>query len=179
MGGAGRGRRLHTARADELDVASGSNTVISRQEQAAVSADLHGAAEEVRRRDPGGLVTVREVAAVVGERLEPVLVGGTFAAMPSGDDLARALGHDPATDTGFVERFRRPDARFLDELRDSNGSTSDAKAATDLLRGLADLRVLIVGKDGGRHVSPNHPTYVVGRAQDGAVVGFKTGVIWT
>ncbi len=259
-----RAQVIRTAREDELDVAAGSNTVISRREQEGLAADLHDAAEEVRRRDPGGLVTVSEVAAVVGERfdaavaavnqprgtgkpllsreevknlaereyfvgkraqsaielltnppllsshdlpgdevhaklrailpsltfdgllgseggepMEPVLVAGRYSAMPAGDELARALGHDPTTDKGFVERFRKPDASFLDELSDSNGGTPEAKQAIDLLRGLAELRVLIVGKDGGRDVSPNHPTYLVGLAKDGAVVGFKTGVIWT
>lgn len=259
-----RAQVIRTAREDELAVAAGSNTIVSKKEQEVLAYDLREAADEVRRRDPKGRVTVDEVAGVLAERfdaavgdvnqakgsgkvwlskeerqnlvdrdyevgqratraidlllnppsssshalpgadvnarltdlvpslyldgllgseggepLEPVHLPGPFARMPSGDELARALGHDPTTEQGYVERFRAPEAGFLDELESSNGSTPEAREAMDLLRGLSDLRLLIVGKDGGVDVDANHPTYVVGRAADGSVVGVKTGVIWT
>ena len=114
-----------------------------------------------------------------GEPLEPVLLPGPFSRMPTGEALARGFRHDITKDAGAVERYRAPEAGFLDELEESNGSTPEAKEAIDLLRGLKDLRVLIIGKDGAPGVDANHPTYIVGRAVDGSVVGVKTGVIWT
>lgn len=261
-----RTQALATARNDELRVASGSNTLISRVEQAALGADLHEAAEEARRRNPGRAPDVDAVLAIVAERVDAAiasvnqasgsgkaflskaevanlvarepLIGGrvqravdllvnapapipttrlTSVAVetqlrahtgsmffdgllgseggepidvvriatrlpstpPTANDLAIALGHDPSTDLGFVERYRKPEASLLHDIQTSNGDTPDAKKVVELLRGLAELRVLIVGKDGAPGVPANHPTYIVGVAADGQVVGIKTGVIWT
>lgn len=259
-----RAQVIRSAREDEIAVAAGSNTVVSKKEQELLSYDLREAADEVRRRDPSGRVTVSEVADVLAERfdaavadvnqpsgsgkvwlsreerqnlidrdyeigqrttraidlllnpppvvdqpgsgsdvklrldvmvrslyldgllgseggepIEAVYLPGPFARMPAADELAKALGHDPTTDQGYVERFRVPEAGFLDELEASNGATPEARETVRLLRGLRDLRLMIVGKDGGVDVDANHPTYVVGRAADGSVVGIKSGVIWT
>jgi hypothetical protein len=94
-------------------------------------------------------------------------------------ELATALGYDTTTDQGAVERFERPDPDLLNEIVASNGDTQDAKDVVALLRGLTDVRLLIIGKDGGRNVDAVHPTYIVGTAKDGQVVGIKTGVVWT
>lgn len=259
-----RSQVLNAARADELAVAAGNNTLISRTEQKVLSADLQSAADEVRTRQPGQTVSVDDVVQVVGERFDaavagvnqaagsgkpflskdevknlanreplmgarvqraydviagPPLPAGTkvdgavaFAqlnavlapfyfdglmgseggepvsavllpAMPwpaSGDQLARALGHDTATDVGAVERFKAPDATLIKEfLEQQQAPAADVAKVGSLLRGLTDLRVLVVGKDGGQNVPANHPTYIVGAAQDGTVVGIKTGIIWT
>lgn len=108
---------------------------------------------------------------------EPITVVRLPATPLTGPALSRALGHDPATDAGFVERFKAVDASLLDEIQQSNGDTDDAKKTVAILRGLTDLRLLIVGKDGAS--DPVHPTYIVGNAADGQVVGIKTGVVWT
>ena len=259
-----RSQVLTAARTDELAVAAGTNTLISRSEQQVLAADLKDAAEEVRRREPGKTVSVDDVASVLAERFdaatagvnqpagsgkpflskeevknlaardplmgarvqtavdalvtaakpqatkangadvhaqlsavlgpfyfdgllgseggEPVsaVMATTTVAMSSGDALARAFGHDPATELGQVERFHAPKAALIKEfLEQQQAPAADVAVVGALLRGLDDLRVLVIGKDGGRNVPANHPTYLVGTAQDGVVVGIKTGVIWT
>lgn len=252
---------LATAQNDELRVAAGTNVLISRTEQAVLGADLHDAAEEARRRNPGKAPTVGAVLDVVAERVDaaiasvnqasgsgkaflskaeianlaardPLMGGRVQRAVdvlatvtpppsrlssidvenqlkahvgslyfdgllgseggeqidvvriatrlptpPTASALARALGHDPTTDAGFVERYKAVDSSLLTELQQSNGDTPDAKKVVELLRGLTDLRLLIVGKDGASDA--NHPTYIVGTAADDQLVGIKTGVIWT
>jgi len=255
---------LTSARTDELAVAAGGNTLISKAEQGVLAADLQDAASEVRRREPGKTVSVDDVVAVVAERFdaavssvnqaagsgrpflskeevknlqakEPllgarvqraidVLAGPTgpaaikadgsdvharltavlapfffdgllgseggekvtavlLPAMPwpaSGDALARALGHDPGTEPGQVERYKAADATLIkDFLGQQQAPAADVAEVAGLLRGLEDVRVLIIGKDGGANVDANHPTYLVGAAKDGTIVGIKTGVIWT
>ena len=114
-----------------------------------------------------------------GEPISVVRLTTPVSSPPVANELAIALGHDPSTDKGFVERFKAVDLSLLTEIQESNGNTPDAKATIALLKGLTDLRVLIVGKDGTPGVDANHPTYFVGKAADGQTVGIKTGVIWT
>jgi hypothetical protein len=255
---------LTTAKNDELRVASGTNNLISRSEQAMLGADLNEAADIARARNPGRAPTVGAVLDILAEKVdagiasvnqasgsgkafvskqeienlaardplmgmrvqravdalsasappapstltgveveaqlnahvgsmffdgilgseggEPisvVRVATSMGAPPTGNALAIALGHDPTTDKGFVERYKAVDASLLTEIQQSNGDTPDAKKVIELLRGLSDLRVIIVGKDGAPGVDANHPTYFVGTAADGQLVGIKTGVIWT
>lgn len=259
-----RSQVLTSARADELAVAAGGNTLISRAEQAVLAADLQEAAAEVRRNEPGKTVSVDDVARVLGERFDAAVAGvnqtagpgrpflsrdevknlqarepllgarvqraidilaaptgpaavtaagadvharlsavlGPFffdgllgseggekvsavllPAMPwpaSGAALARALGHDTGTDQGAVERFKAADATLItDFLAQQQAPAADVAIVAALLRGLQDVRVLVVGKDGAPNVGANHPTYLVGAAADGSIVGLKTGVIWT
>ena len=113
-----------------------------------------------------------------GERVSAVMAPAM--AMSSGDALARAFGHDPTTDKGAVERFHAPKAALIKEfLEQQTAPAADVAKVGALLRGLDDLRVLVIGKDGAPNVDANHPTYLIGTAKDGAVVGIKTGVIWT
>ena len=257
---------LNTAKNDELALAAGGNNLISKTEQNVLAADLKGAADEVRRREPGKTVSVDDVVNVLGEQLDSVigavnqssgsgktflskdevknivarepLLGGrvqraydilampatppsisasgaevhtklsallpnfTFdgllgseggepvtsiapktlsSASPGADELARAFGHDPGTDQGFVQRFKAADPALIKEFLESQGGASPADVATvgALIRGLTDLRVMVLGKDGAPNVDANHPTYIVGAANDGTIVGLKTGVIWT
>lgn len=264
---------LTTARNDELAVAAGNNALISKSEQQVLAADLQGAAEEVRRREPGKTVSVDDVVNVFAEQVdtaigsvnqqsgsgkaflskdevrnlvarEPLIGGrvqraydilampatpskivGTGAEVyaqlsaalgaptgagrgfffdgllgseggepvvaigpkqlsstsPSGDELARAFGHDTSTDQGAVERFKAADPALIKEFLDNQpgASAADIAKVGGLLRGLENLRVLVVGKDGAAGVDANHPTYIVGAASDGLIVGLKTGVIWT
>ncbi len=257
---------LTSARNDELAVAAGGNALISRSEQQVLAADLQGAAEEVRTREPGKTVSVDDVVNVFAEKVdsaissvnqqsgtgmaflskdevrnlvarEPLIGGrvqraydilampstpskivGTGAEVaaqltaalngfsfdgllgseggepvtmigpkqlsstsPSGDELARAFGHDTSTDQGAVERFKAADPALIKEFLENQPGVAAADIAKvgGLLRGLENLRVLVVGKDGGNNVDANHPTYIVGAASDGLIVGLKTGVIWT
>ena len=100
---------------------------------------------------------------------------------PGSDELARAFGHDPGTDQGFVQRFKAADPALIKEFLENQAGPSAADIATvgALIRGLTDLRVMVLGKDGAPNVNANHPTYIVGAATDGTIVGLKTGVIWT
>jgi hypothetical protein len=114
-----------------------------------------------------------------GEPVTAVLL----PAMPwpaNGEQLARALGHDVSKPAGKVERFKAADSTLLNEWFDQQQvPAADVARVKALITGLEDPRVLIVGEDGGPGVSANHPTYIVGAAKDGTVVGIRTGVIWT
>lgn len=113
-----------------------------------------------------------------GEPVSSVYAAPGLPVPPSGEELARAFGHDPSTDDGFVERFKALEPSLLAEfLGQQQASAADVARVGGLLRGLQHLRVLVVGKDGAS--DPVHPTYLVGVARDGAVVGLKTGVVWT
>lgn len=115
-----------------------------------------------------------------GEPVESVPPFRLNTPTPTGDELATALGHNPSTDQGFVQRFKAADPALIKEFLESQGAPpADIAMVGGLLRGLSDLRLLIVGKDGAPNVDANHPTYIVGTATDGAIVGLKTGVIWT
>ena len=258
-----RAQVVSTARSDELQVAAGNNSLLSRDEQKGLAADLQSAADTARSRNPGKPISVDTVAAVVGEKfdaavsavnqasgsgrpflsrdeianlkandgvlgarvqraidvLQPQAPAGVSAngadvkaqldgllnnwffdgllgseggekvsavllpAMPwpaTGEQLARALGHDPTTLPGAVERYKPADSALLTEWFDQQQApAADVATVKALTAGLTDVRVLIVGKDGGAGVVAVHPTYIVGAAKDGTVVGVKTGVVWT
>jgi hypothetical protein len=98
----------------------------------------------------------------------------------TGAQLARALGHDPKTPRGAVERYRAADDALLTAWLGQQQAPADDIAHVDaLLRGLVDRRLLILGEDGGEGVPAAHPTYIVGAAADGTIVGIRTDVIWT
>jgi 5-(carboxyamino)imidazole ribonucleotide mutase len=63
-----------------------------------------------------------------------------------------------------------------DAMEYREASAADGKAVGDLDVTNDDH---YLGKDGGANVDANHPTYLVGAAKDGTIVGIKTGVIWT
>ncbi len=257
---------INTASADELKVAAGNNTMISKDEQKVLASDLQEAARVARTRNPGKPITVDTVANVLGEQfdtavaavnqasgsgrpflsrdeiqnlkntdvrmgdrvqraidvLQPAPVVATKAdgavikaeldrALPgwifdgilgseggeavtavlgpvmpwpaSGEQLGRALGHDVSKPEGAVERFKALDSALLKEWLDqqsiANVPAADVAKVSAFIKGLEDPRVLIIGQDGAPNVDANHPTYIVGAAQDGTVVGIKTGVIWT
>src|SRR5687768_3108306 len=91
---------LATAQKDELLVASGTNILISRTEQAALGADLHDATEEARRRNPGKAPTVGAVLDVVAERVDAAIASvnqasGSGKAFLSKAEIANLAGRDP------------------------------------------------------------------------------------
>ena len=115
-----------------------------------------------------------------GERLTAVLVPSNFTPPLSAASFARAFNIDTATDQGFIERDLAPSkiATLLTDFADSM-ATPEAAQLVALLKQLPDLRVFVIGKDGAPNVDANHPLYMVGTASDGALVGVKSGVIWT
>lgn len=254
---------LNTAKTEELKVASGNNTLISKDEQKVLASDLQDAASIARSRNPGKPISVDAVAEVLGEKFDAAVAGvnqasgsgrpflskdeiknlndvdvrmgarvqraidvlqptpvttvsangadvkreldgllgnwffdgilGSEGGEPvstvllpvipwpaTGDQLARALGHDTTKPEGKVERFKAADSALLKEwFEQQTVPAADVAKVTSLIKGLTDLRVLIVGEDGGPNVDANHPTYIVGAAKDGTIVGVRTGVIWT
>ncbi len=116
-----------------------------------------------------------------GEAVSSMAPQKLSSTAPGADELARAFGHNPGTDQGFVQRFKAADPALIKDFLENQAGPSAAEIALvgGLLRGLSDLRVLVIGKDGAPNVDANHPTYIVGAATDGMIVGLKTGVIWT
>lgn len=118
-----------------------------------------------------------------GEPMRAVIVANRAFAPPlTAGTFASAFQIDTSTDQGFIERNIRlgPTTTLLQDLIDANPQAAqDARDVVATLRQLSELRAFVVGKDGAPGVPANHPTYILGIAPDGALVGLKTGVIWT
>ena len=116
-----------------------------------------------------------------GIEIEPI-----FVEHPAGnvgpDSFVEALGLELHTPRNTVSRFESADkvlAKFLDQHIDS-GNAENANALVDLMQAnLSDFKIIILGEDNDPALESNHPTYVVGRGNDGNLAGFETVVIWT
>jgi len=63
------------------------------------------------------------------------------------------------------------------KLVEDPAKVAQAESMIAVLRSLKDLKVVVTGEDGATNAA--HPTYLVGLAQDGSVVGVQSKVIWT
>ena len=63
------------------------------------------------------------------------------------------------------------------KLVEDPAKVAQAESAIAVLRGLKDLKIVVTGEDGTTNAA--HPTYFVGLAQDGSMVGIQSKVIWT
>jgi hypothetical protein len=95
-----RSQVLTSARNDELAVAAGTNTLISKSEQQVLAADLQGAAEEVRRREPGKTVSVDDVVNVFAQQVDTALSSvnqqsGSGVAFLSKDEVRNLVAREP------------------------------------------------------------------------------------
>lgn len=100
----------------------------------------------------------------------------------SPDSFTKALGVDPSTPKGKVERFEPADRALLTfvEQHIGAGLADRAQALVDLMReNLRNLTIIILGEDNHPDLESNHPVYVVGIGQNGDLAGFSSIVIWT
>lgn len=97
--------------------------------------------------------------------------------------LADALHFDTSTPTYALERVYPYSVDLNFDLIDTLSYAGDdfGRRASEIARlmtaNLRDIIVVIFGKD--LESPPQHPTYWVGLADDGTVVGLKSVVIWT
>lgn len=100
----------------------------------------------------------------------------------SPESFVNALGLDPNTPKGKVERFEPADNAFLTLIEQQYNPKLKEQAQTivDLMKtNLKDHTVIIVGEDNHPDLESNHPVYVVGIGEDGNLAGFQSVVIWT
>ena len=100
----------------------------------------------------------------------------------SPDSFASALGIDPNTPKGKVERFDPAERVFLRFVEQHFYPQLSDKAQTvvDLmLDNLSDHTIIVIGQDNHPDLESNHPVYVVGMGPNGNLAGFQSVVIWT
>ena len=96
------------------------------------------------------------------------------------DTFSQTLNLDPNDVTQVIERFITPDAEFYEQFLDVNDHADSAEDLIDLMKAsLKDIRVIVLGRDNAPEVGSEHPTYWVGIARDGSLVGLETFVVWT
>ncbi len=116
-----------------------------------------------------------------GIAIEPFFVVHQDATLTP-ESFSRAMGLDPDTPKGKIERYAPADRSFLTfiEQHVSSGLAGQAQMVVDLMKtNLADHHVIIVGEDNHPDLESNHPVYVVGIGYDGNLAGFESVVIWT
>ncbi|MBU6340171.1 MAG: hypothetical protein KGS48_01645 [Bacteroidetes bacterium] len=97
------------------------------------------------------------------------------------ESVAQALGLDQDKPAEFIERYREADSFFPVFVRQHAdfGLDQQAQALSNLMsHNLRQLIIVVQGKD-DYSVGAEHPVYVIGLANDGSLVGFKSTVIWT
>lgn len=100
----------------------------------------------------------------------------------SPDSFTTALGVDPTTPKGKVERFESADMVLLTfvEQHAQFGLFDRAQTLVALMQAqLSSLKVIVLGEDNHPDLDSNHPVYVLGIGQSGDLAGFKSVVIWT
>lgn len=117
-----------------------------------------------------------------GQAFETVHVPGHKGELTEAS-FRKAFGMEADTPDNVIERFEPLPSAFLEEFVDAHEryypapAGENARKVADLLRGLKDVKVVITGEDGT--TDSVHPTYLIGTAPDGSLVGLKSGVVWT
>jgi len=100
----------------------------------------------------------------------------------SPESFVQALGLDPQSPKGKVERFEPADQVLLTfiEQHIHTGMSDRARTLVELMQAnLSDLKIIILGEDNHPDLDSNHPVYVVGMGPQGHLAGFESVVIWT
>lgn len=100
----------------------------------------------------------------------------------SPESFAKALGVDPNTPKGKVERFDPADQVLLTFVEQHQGTAQadQAKKVAALMQdNLENLTIIVLGEDNHPDLESEHPVYVFGLGQDGNLAGFESVVIWT
>lgn len=98
------------------------------------------------------------------------------------ESFAQAMGLDPNTPKGKIERFDPADRVLLTfvEQHIGTGRANQAKTIVDLMKdNLTQLTIIVVGQDNHPDLESNHPVYVVGIGEEGDLAGFDSFVVWT
>ncbi len=98
------------------------------------------------------------------------------------ESFSKALNLNPDDPKQVVERFVSAKAFFMifvPQHRDFGLDDRAFQIVQLMEEHLRQHTIVILGKDYAPDVPPQHPAYVVGVADDGSLVGFKSQVIWT
>lgn len=116
-----------------------------------------------------------------GQPMSVVRAPGSFTTVDAASFKA-AFGFTANTPDNVIERDV-PAAQILAELTASvvqptytARQEADAARIASLIGSLKDARAFVMGDSTTDVV---HPTFIVGAAPDGSIVGLKTGVVWT
>lgn len=97
------------------------------------------------------------------------------------ETFAAALGLEANKPEEVIERFREAQTFFPIFVRQhlDFGLDTQAQAIVDLMVKNLRQHIIVVQGEDNSAVGAEHPVYVVGIADDGSLVGFKSAVIWT
>lgn len=115
------------------------------------------------------------------EPIEAVLIPASIKNLTR-ETFAEALNLNQNDPLEFIQRFVSAEPFFTVFISQHyQFELSDkATAIADLMRNnLRQHSIFILGRDYDPTVPPQHPAYIVGVADDGNLVGFKSQVIWT
>jgi len=114
--------------------------------------------------------------------IEAVLIPAGISELTK-ETFADAMNLNQNDPLEFIQRFIPAEPFFpvfIDQHASSAALARKATAIVELMRNnLRQHSIFILGKDYDPTVPPQHPVYIVGLAEDGKLVGFKSQVIWT
>lgn len=113
--------------------------------------------------------------------IEAVLIPASLTQLTK-ETFATVMNLNQDDPLELIDRFVSAEPFFpiFIEQHTSPELASKATTIADLMRNnLRQNSIFILGKDYDPNVPPQHPVYVVGLADDGNLVGFKSQVIWT
>jgi hypothetical protein len=95
--------------------------------------------------------------------------------------FAAALGLEQNKPEEVIARYREAQTFFPIFVRQHMdfGLDIQAQAIVDLMVKNLRQHILVVQGEDNSSIGAEHPVYVVGLADDGSLVGFKSIVIWT
>jgi hypothetical protein len=98
------------------------------------------------------------------------------------ETFAKALHLNTTDPKEAIARFVPAEVHFTKFIAQhySFDLDSQAQAVVNLMKeNLRQNTVIVLGEDHHDEVPPQHPVYVVGVAEDGSLLGFRSAVIWT
>ena len=98
------------------------------------------------------------------------------------ESFAQALQLNADNPQDFITRFlpaERILTRFSNQFYRADLNEKALQMVQLMQVNLQQHTLIVLGKDYDENVGAEHPVYVVGVADDGSLVGFKSKVIWT
>lgn len=115
------------------------------------------------------------------ESIEPLLIPANVKNLTP-EAFSQALNLDPKDPAQVVERFVSAKPFFMifvPQHRDFGLDDRAFNIVNLMEEHLRQHTIIILGRDNDPQVGSQHPAYIVGVADDGSLVGFKSQVIWT
>ncbi len=114
--------------------------------------------------------------------IEAVLIPARISELTK-ETFAKTLNLNQNDPLEYIERFIPAEPFFpvfIEQHASSAVLAGKATAIVEFMRNnLRQHSIFVLGKDYDPIVPPQHPVYILGLAEDGKLVGFKSQVIWT